>query len=231
MFSMIIAISISASILRAKATLDESRFKPEYFTRNRKMPFEKILKFMFSMNKTSTQNALNKFFEKEGITMSQQALSKARNKFDHTPFLKLYNAIREAYYSSEYIATLDKLHNKFIIAIDGSDTPLPNLPDLRDKFGGTGAKASSPTARMSIAYDVTNDFIMDADFSPLAVSERTHAKNHLEKVGNLIDLKEAIFIMDRGYASEELIRLFSEKSNYLFRIRNKFNVDIDNLPL
>lgn len=163
MFSMIIAIGISASILRAKATLDESRFKPEYFTRNRKMPFEKLLKFMLSMNKTSTQNALNKFFEKEGITMSQQALSKARNKFDHTPFLKLYNAIREAYYSSEYIATLDKLHNKFIIAIDGSDTPLPNLPDLRDKFGGTGAKASSPTARMSIAYDVTN-FIMDADF-------------------------------------------------------------------
>ena len=231
MFSMIIAIGISASILRAKATLDESRFKPEYFTRNRKMPFEKLLKFMLSMNKTSTQNALNRFFEKEGITMSQQALSKARNKFDHTPFLKLYNAIREAYYSSEYIATLDKLHNKFIIAIDGSDTPLPNLPDLRDKFGGTGAKASSPTARMSIAYDVTNDFIMDADFSPLAVSERTHAKNHLEKVGNLIDLKEAIFIMDRGYASEELIRLFSEKSNYLFRIRNKFNVEIDNLPL
>ena len=84
---------------------------------------------------------------------------------------------------------------------------------------------------MSIAYDVTNDFIMDADFSPLTVSERTHAKNHLEKVGNLIDLKKAIFIMDRGYASEELIRLFSEKSNYLFRIRNKFNVDIDNLPL
>lgn len=84
---------------------------------------------------------------------------------------------------------------------------------------------------MSIAYDVTNDFIMDADFSPLAVSERTHAKNNLEKVGNLIDLKEAIFIMDRGYASEELIRLFSEKSNYLFRIRNKFNVEIDNLPL
>lgn len=96
MFSMIIAIGISASILRAKATLDESRFKPEYFTRNRKMPFEKLLKFMLSMNKTSTQNALNKFFEKEGITMSQQALSQARNKFDHTPFLKLYNAIRDA---------------------------------------------------------------------------------------------------------------------------------------
>ena len=89
MFSMIIAFGISASILRAKATLDESRFKPEYFTRNRKMPFEKLLKFMLSKNKTSTQNALNKFFEKEGITMSQQALSQARNKFDHTPFLKL----------------------------------------------------------------------------------------------------------------------------------------------
>ena len=27
--------------------------------------------------------------EKEEVTMSQQALSKARNKFDHSPFVKL----------------------------------------------------------------------------------------------------------------------------------------------
>ena len=60
------------------------------------MPFEKLLKYILSMYKTSTQAALNHFFEKEDITMSQQALSKARSKFIHTPFLKIYNAIRDA---------------------------------------------------------------------------------------------------------------------------------------
>lgn len=231
MLSFAMAVAISASIMRAVSTLNESRLKPQYFTRKRKLPFYALLKFLLSMHKTSTQSALGKFLERKGIIMSQQALSKARSKFDHTPFLKLFNGIRNAFYSSEYIDKLHKFNGKFLIAIDGSDTPLPNLPSLLKKFGGTGAKASSPTARMSIAYDILNDFIMEANFSPLSVSERDHAKNHIEQVGKMVDLKDSVFIMDRGYASQELIELLSEKSSYLFRLRTKFNTEIDALSL
>ena len=231
MLSFAMAVAISASIMRAVSTLNESRLKPQYFTRKRKLPFYALLKFLLSMHKTSTQSALGKFLERKGITMSQQALSKARSKFDHTPFLKLFNGIRNAFYSSEYIDKLHKFNGKFLIAIDGSDTPLPNLPSLLKKFGGTGAKASSPTARMSIAYDILNDFIMEANFSPLSVSERDHAKNHIEQVGKMIDLKDSVFIMDRGYASQELIELLSKKSFYLFRLRTKFSTEIDALSL
>ena len=231
MLSLAIAVAISASIMRAASTLNESRLKPQYFTRNRKLPFQKLLKYLLSMHKSSTQSALNNFLEREDITMSQQALSKARSKFDHTPFLKLFTAVRNAFYGAEYIDSLRKYHNKFLLAIDGSDTALPNLPSLIEKFGGTGSKASSPTARMSIAYDVLNDFIIDAAFTPLNVSERDHAKSHIESVGKIIDLKNSIFIMDRGYASQELIEIFAEKSYYLFRLRTKFNNDIDALPL
>ena len=231
MLSFGVAVAISASIMRAVSTLNESRLKPQYFTRKRKLPFYALLKFLLSMHKTSTQSALGKFLERKGITMSQQALSKARSKFDHTPFLKLFNGIRNAFYSSEYIDKLHKFNGKFLIAIDGSDTALPNLPSLLKKFGGTGSKASSPTARMSIAYDILNDFIMEANFSPLIVSERDHAKNHIEQVGKIIDWKDSVFIMDRGYASQELIELLSKKSFYLFRLRTKFNTEIDALPL
>lgn len=231
MLTLALAIAISASIVRAASTLNESRLKPEYFTRTRKMPFERLLKYLLSMHKSSTQSALHNFFESKGITMSQQALSKARSKFDHTPFFKLFTSVRDAFYGKEYIDTLGRMYGKFIIAIDGSDTSLPNLPSLLDKFGGTGSKASSPTARMSIAYDVINDFIIDAAFTPLTVGEREHAKSHVESVEKIIDLKDALFIMDRGYASEELITLMSEKSNYLFRLRSKFNIEIDALTL
>lgn len=231
MLSFAMAVAISASIMRAVSTLNESRLKPQYFTRKRKLPFYALLKFLLSMHKTSTQSALGKFLERKGITMSQQALSKARSKFDHTPFLKLFNGIRNAFYSSAYIDKLHKFNGKFLIAIDGSDTALPNLPSLLKKFGGTGSKASSPTARMSIAYDILNDFIMEANFSPLNVSERDHAQNHIEQVGKIIDLKDSVFIMDRGYASQELIELMSKKSLYLFRLRTKFNTEIDALPL
>ena len=97
-----------------------------------------LLKFLLSMHKTSTQSALGSFLERKGITMSQQALSKARSKFDHTPFLKLFEGIRNAFYSPEYTDTLHKFNGKLFIAIDGSDTVLPNLPSLLKKFGGKG---------------------------------------------------------------------------------------------
>lgn len=231
MLSLALSVAISASIMRAASTLTESRFKPQYFTRKRILTFYDLLKYLLSMHKSSTQSALNNFLERKDKTMSQQALSKARSKFDHTPFLKLFRGVRDAFYSAEYIPTLNRFNNKFLIAIDGSETVLPNLPSLLEKFGGTGSKASSPTARMSIAYDVLNDFIIDAAFTPLNISERIHAKNHFDAVGKIIDLKETIFIMDRGYASQELIELLSEKSYYLFRLRTKFNNEIDALPL
>jgi len=231
MLTLAIAVAISASIMRAASTLTESRFKPQYFTRKRILPFQDLLKYLLSMHKSSTQSALNNFLERKDKTMSQQALSKARSKFDHTPFLKLFRGVRDAFYSIEYLPNLQTYHNKFLVAIDGSDTALPNLPSLLEKFGGTGSKASSPTARMSIAYDVLNDIIIDAAFTPLNISERIHAQNHFDAVGKIIGLKDTIFIMDRGYASQELIELFSEKSLYLFRLRTKFNTEIDALPL
>ena len=159
MLSLAIAIAISASIIRADSTLKESRLKPQYFTRNRKLPFQKLLKYLLSMHKASSQAALNNFLEREGITMSQQALSKARSKFDHTPFLKLFTAVRDAFYGTEYIDTLRKYNNKFLIAIDGSDTSLPNLPSLLEKFGGTGSfkELYFKRWRIEVEYDVVKN--------------------------------------------------------------------------
>ena len=64
MLSLAIAVAISASIMRSNSTLNESRLKPQYFTRNRKLPFQKLLKYLLSMHKSSTQSALNNFLER-----------------------------------------------------------------------------------------------------------------------------------------------------------------------
>ena len=61
MLSLAITVAISASIVRAASTLNESRFKPQYFTRKRILPFEKLLRYLLSMHKSSTQCALNDF--------------------------------------------------------------------------------------------------------------------------------------------------------------------------
>ena len=225
-------IAISRAVLEKPSTLIESRFSPRYFTRIRKMPFPKLLKYLLSMFKTSTQAALNVFFEEENIIMSQQALSKARSKFDHTPFLKLFIAVRDALYCESNRAYLTLFDEKYyLVAIDGSELALPNVPKLLDSYGGTGSKASSPTARISMAYDVLNDYVIDASITPLSVDERTHAFNHIEAVENIINPAQILYLFDRGYPSEELIRRVSDQSHYLMRVKTKFNKKIDDLPL
>ena len=128
-------------------------------------------------------------------------MTKARNHFDHTPFQKIFCAVRDAAYDEENIADMKRFMGLFLVAVDGSETALPNLPQLCEEFGGTGRCASSPTARMSIAYDVENDFILDADMTALSTEERKLALRHLEQVGILLPLKETLFIFDRGWSA------------------------------
>ena len=231
MLKLLRATEITSETLEERTTVTESRFKPGYFTRNRKMPFAELLKFLLSMYKTSSQAALNQYFRGKEEHMTQQALSKARNHFDHTPFQKIFCAVRDAAYDEENIADMKRFMGLFLVAVDGSETALPNLPQLCEEFGGTGRCASSPTARMSIAYDVGNDFILDADMTALSTGERKLALRHLEQVGTLLPLKETLFIFDRGYPSKNLILELNQKTNYLMRVKKNFSKSVDAAPM
>lgn len=137
--------------------------------------------------------------------MSQQAFSKARNHFDHTPFSKAFYNTLSIEYAPEKDPALKRFKGYKIFAIDGSAIALPNIPELRETFGAVGAGAASPSARASIAYDVINDRIVEADIVPMAVDERTLAHEQIEKLENRIIMEDSLFIFDRGYASREPI--------------------------
>ncbi|MDR0721181.1 MAG: hypothetical protein LBF75_00100, partial [Treponema sp.] len=71
-----------------------SKKREQDFTRDRKMPFKKLILFMFSMVKESSQNALERFFPKlkEATRMSQQAFSLARQKLKWEALEELFHA-------------------------------------------------------------------------------------------------------------------------------------------
>jgi hypothetical protein len=71
------------------------------FTRNRKMPFKKLIWFTLGTVKESSQNALERFFPKlhEVVYMSQQAFSHARQNVvnswnDMSNHKKNYHGVR-----------------------------------------------------------------------------------------------------------------------------------------
>lgn len=90
-----------------------------------------------------------------------------------------------------------------IIAIDGAKIPLPNRKALLEKYGSIGRGFSSPTAIASVAFDVLNDRVLDAQLEPISIDERTLAIRHMENIKSKArtNLLYTMFVFDRGYAS------------------------------
>ena len=229
MLDMLDIIMRMQDILLSPCTLEEAKLEARFFTRNRKMSFSEILMFILDGIHSSTQSALNRFFGKyleARNTPSQQALSKARSHFNHSPFEKMFRACVEMRYYGEHEIT--KLYDYQLLAVDGSDIALPDLPTLLEEFGGTGRNADAPTAKISILYDVLNDFILDAAMDKASASERILAVGHMEKLKSIAPEVDKLLIFDRGYPSEQLIEELSGcKFHFLMRVRSKWNLDVD----
>lgn len=229
--NLLVCAQLVMKVFALPSTLTEARKSPQFFSRVRKMSFSALLEFLLRGRKCATQANLNEFFmnKGKGQHMTQQALSKARSHFDHTPFSKAFYEVRDAEYSPGNDEKLKRFQGYKIFAVDGSIIALSNIPKLKELFGEV---KDSPSARASIAYDVMNDRIVEAELATMATDERTLALLHLQALEGKIKMEDVIFIFDRGYAARELIlRICSMKSHFLMRVRRKFNLLIDNAPM
>ena len=194
--------------------LEKARRRKGAFTRNcGKLPFWTVMKMLMSNVKKSISAMLDDFFTQlrkqagmspdETIICSQQAFSKARAGIDHSIFKKCFYRMLDFLCSPdslEFHKRLGGLWGVQFIAIDGSKIPLPNRKQLRTLYGGMGRDASSPTAIASIAFDVLNERILDAQFEPLSVDERTLAiQAMMEK--NLAEMKSVVSDIRTDFAN------------------------------
>lgn len=89
-----------------------------------------------------------------------------------------------------------------LIAVDGSKLILPESDSIREEYGvmNTGNKKGATgcysDARCSVAYDLLNQIVIDAQLDTHKIDERTLAIRHL-------DVLEAndLLLFDRGYPS------------------------------
>ena len=100
----------------------------------------KLIYFMLSMIKESSQNALERYFIKTGedIHMSQQAFSLARQKIKWEALREIFDDTVNAFYR-EYREETERRNGLRVHAIDGSKQSLPNDKALREHFGTSGA--------------------------------------------------------------------------------------------
>jgi len=203
-----------------------SRKKSSDFTRKRKLPFAKLCLFLLGIVHECLSVAFRRFTEKigEDITMTQQALSEARDKIRWEAFAELSEEVGRFAYTGGY----DRWNGYRVWGVDGTKFALPNYPEVAVYWGD---EKGSPTARGSILYDVINYTVFDAQIEPLSVDERSLAKKHIdglvERMGAQLD--KELLIYDRGYPSEELLDEHEKNGLfYVMRVRSTFNLDVDN---
>ena len=216
-------------IIKAPETKGEARKSAEYFTRNRGMSFAENVIFVINKGNTSIQTELNRYFrnhKKEEASISEQAFSEARQKYDASPFEKLFEMSAEESYGEG--STLTKMYRGYyLFGIDGTDLVLPQTPVLRKLYGEMKGIAA---AQGRACYDILSERIVTAEIGKITASERTIAKKHLKKLEKMGLKNKSIVIFDRGYPSAELLKYLTENGfKYLMRVKRKFNVKIDKI--
>ena len=215
---------IIRDVIHDERTKEESRVSARHFTRSRKLPFPDLLYLLLDMQKSSLHARLNLFFSKtrQAVSMTQQALSKARNHFDHTPFEKmLRRGVLEEYSSP----ARPKWKGYHLLAVDGSTAQLPDTPQTREYFGCIGRHGGHPCVGMSILYDVENTWVIDPIFTSVGMDERKQLLRHVSYLTQFHSdvAANALLLLDRGYPSTAVFKALEQAGvKYLCRCSKSF---------
>ncbi|WP_428024557.1 IS4 family transposase [Arcobacter sp.] len=206
----------------------ENKMNKEDFTRNRKLPFSKVLLTVVRKGVKSIQNVLNEtqkhlsiLLDEDLETVSKSAYSQARDKLNYTAFKELANDASDMMYRDYDYKTYKGFK---LLAIDGSMVTLPFNDDVKKEFCTTNVVNQYEDkskiivqARVSVLYDVLNNITLDSIIIDSKTSEIKIAKdNHFKKLQ-----KNDLVIADRAYPSYELFTTITTKYNADFLIRMK----------
>jgi hypothetical protein len=221
-------------ITEGKETLEKSRQTVEAFTRKRGMTFAEAIRFMLDMRKTTLQTRLNMFYRnvKGGEPISQQAFSKLRMKFDHSPFERMVRETVKEEYSGQY--ELPIWNGYHLFGVDGSFLQLPRVDGLRVEYGTLGRGCSCPCAGISVLYDVLHGWVLDPILNKADRNERTECEKHIDFLcGELPHIaKNSILLLDRGYPSLDLLgKLHNSSVKFVARCNSQFLSEINNAPM
>jgi len=220
-------------VIMSPQTMNIARFSEKFFTRNRKMPFQAILCFFFDMRKTSLQTRLNNFLRGGKVEkMSEQAISKARNKFDHSPFETMVRElVKEGYSSPEELPMWNGFH---LLADDGSYLQLPKTVELREEFGVRGEGGTCISAGISVLYDLLTGWPIDPSITHSDMNEREEHKKHIDFLCRELPhiASKSLVLLDRGYPSKDLLEDLENKGiKYLVRCAKNFCKVSEDAPM
>ena len=180
------------------------------FTRDRKLPFDKLVLLIGKLCKKTLSLELEQFFEELGIkeSCSVSAFSQQRIKLRST-FFYWWNIVLWSSYYHVCAKALKRWKGYRIIAADGSNVSLIKSRELSSYFGGQrNQRDSFVQGKTFYYYDVLNELVLYPRISPYTYGEVQMAYDGFENLSS-----DMLVIYDRGFCSYKMfaLHLWQEK--------------------
>ena len=186
------------------------------FTRNRKLPFPKLVSFLLAMEGGTLTTELLKRFGCSLDTASASAFVQQRSKLAPETFPSLFDLFVR---KTQPI----KLYKGFrLLATDGSDIQIPNNPEhTASHYHGANGQASYNILHLDAIYDLLQCTYQDAS---LAGDRDANERSVLCQMVDRSSIPNALMIADRGYESYNVMAHIQQKGwKFLIRIQDTAN--------
>jgi len=214
------------SVIRdmAKHPEDFCRRPEKDFTRNRKLPFEKILTLLVKMGGHSLRDEMLDCLGRKETPASVSALVQQRSKL-------LPEALEYLFREFTNRCHKPKLYKGYrLLAVDGSDLQFTANPnDPLSYFPGANGQKHYSFLHLNALYDLNSNLYLDA------IVQKKRAANENAALINMVNRSQiaqpVILIADRGYEAYNTLEHVTRKGwKYLIRIKESNGI-ISPLPL
>ena len=188
------------------------------FTRNRKLPFEKVLSLLLKMGGRSLRDEMLDHLEFKDLPASVSALVQQRSKI-------LPEAMEYLFHRFTQLCERTKLYKGYrLVAVDGTDLQFTANPsDPQSYFPGSGGQMHYSFLHLNALYDLSSHCYLDA------VVQKRRAANENAALIQMVDRLEtkhpAIIIADRGYEAYNILDHVTQRNwFYLIRVRDSRSI-------
>lgn len=180
-----------------------------------------LVLLLMGFSRAGVRNELDRFMKNLSQhssairTYSKSAFTQYRQKLNPAALMFLMRKHLE--YFNTHAQHKKLWHGYRVVAIDGSSLNMPNEPSLTDHFGKSKNQSGSysTTGRISVAYDVMNKLMLDAQISHMKTGEHALAVAHLP----YLSPEKDVLVFDRGYPGLNFARMLHEQGfKFCFRL-------------
>ncbi|MEJ7682125.1 MAG: IS4 family transposase [Segetibacter sp.] len=197
------------------------------FSRERKLPLQRIAGIIINMPKRSLSIEIQEFFDGLGNGLescTKGAFSLQRSKLKPL-FFKVWNKWLVDNFYNYYGEHVKRWRGFGLQAADGSTAYLLDKEDIVKHFGThDNQHVSTPMARVMQVHDILNDITVWGDIFPIAESEQAIIAKQVSELAT-----DSLTIFDRGFAGYGLMYLMINEEtprHFIIRCKTTFNKEV-----